>query len=96
MDAVRTTKDTYPEHPYSLAEWGAELGIASVLFVRAGIAGGALRGFTRHTSGIGVGLPLGRYGGMRWDRAAVASGLTDERWSFWVDPFAFARRRDAR
>jgi hypothetical protein len=67
---------------------GGELGLANILFLRLGRTRGELS-----TRGYGIGLPIGRFGGVRYDDASVDSALDfDYRaWSVWIDPLAIAR-----
>ena len=85
MDFVHTT---YLE-PHDLDDsWGAELSLANVVFGRIGRSG------LRHPWGLGVGLPLGRFGGARWDHSNLklqVDGVPDEKrdsWTVWLDPLA--------
>jgi len=88
MDFVHTTAF----FPHDLDDrWGVELSLANVVFGRIGRAG------DEHPWGIGAGLPLGRFGGARWDHSDRKRGdfgfgpLPDERrdsWTVWIDPLA--------
>jgi hypothetical protein len=68
------------EEPSSVRETrysGAELVLANVLFLRYGKVKDPDGGIDGHTWGIGVGIPIGDFAGIRWDHAEIpqASGL---------------------
>lgn len=84
MDFVR---DNSPGDGFN--GWGAELGLANVLFGRIG------REEEVHTWGLGAGVPIGRFAGVRWDHSYTTrfGGVPDERrdaWTVWLDPLALA------
>lgn len=67
--------------------WGAEVGLANVLFGRIGHIGSS------EAWGLGVGVPLGRFAAVRWDHVyrERIDGIPDERsnaWTVWMDPLA--------
>ena len=69
---------------------GGELGLAGVAFLRFGSQTGY------NSWGYGLGLPVGRFGGIRYDEAKLAeiSGrdpLTSHSWSVWADPVEMTR-----
>lgn len=71
----------------SLHEWGAELGLANILFGRIGRSGQS------NAWGLGAGIPLGRFAAVRWDHVyrERLDGVPDERsdaWTVWMDPLA--------
>ena len=70
--------------------WGGEMVLASVFFLRMGRDQAS-----RPTRGYGIALPLGGYGGMRYDRASVDGDLvrdvTFRGWRVWIDPLALTR-----
>ena len=83
---------------YRFEQWGAELGLAGVLFGRLGHSGSG--DAAQRSWGLGVALPLGRFGGASYDYAR--SNFTDDtlidhvtRSSFgvWLDPLAIWRAR---
>jgi hypothetical protein len=80
--------DYHPWNAQHLEAWGGELGVANVLFLRQGWrSGGGLS-----TWGFGVGLPVGSFGGVRYDQAYLEDIDFDYRaWSVWIDPVAIAR-----
>lgn len=73
-------------------DWGAELGLGGVLFARLGQTGSAQRSW-----GLGVALPIGRFGGASYDyaRTKQTNGLIDHvthnSFGVWVDPLAIWR-----
>jgi hypothetical protein len=70
-----------------LDSWGAELGLANMVYLRLGSDRA-----DRATHGYGIGLPVGRFGGFRYDDATVDGLDFDYRaWSVWLDPLAIAR-----
>ena len=77
--------------------WGAELGLAGLLFGRLGPRGSG--DAAQRSWGLGAALPLGRFGGASYDYALTkpANGLIDHitRNSFgvWLDPLAIWRAR---
>jgi hypothetical protein len=89
MDFVHTTRGVYSQ-PHDIDSWGAELGLANLIFGRIGRSGASNTDFVAHSWGIGVHVALGRYGGARWDRATVTrevlDDLTRDGWTVWVDP----------
>ncbi len=89
MDFIRTTQGEVGRS-HDVDGWGAELGMVNILAVRMGRSGSSASGYVSHTWGVSFGLPLGRYGGGRWDHANVTrDGLPDlkrDGWTLWLDP----------
>lgn len=81
MDFVHTT-----QLDDSFNGWGAELGLANVLFGRIG------REEQAHSWGIGAAVPLGPFAAVRWDHSyRMRLEVPDERrdaWTVWLDPLA--------
>jgi hypothetical protein len=78
---------------YDEKGWGWEVGFANVLYLREGKLEVPYGDIDGATTGWGLNLQAGSYGGFRYDYAKVpqARGLpTVERrtWSVWVDPVA--------
>jgi hypothetical protein len=75
--------------------WGAELGLAGLLFGRLGQRGSGDE--AQRSWGLGVALPLGRLGGASYDYARTTNGLIDHvtrnSFSVWLDPLAIWRAR---
>ena len=74
--------------------WGGELALANVFLLGAGVGSYPDVQLTTDSSGFGLGLPLGGWGGLRYDHAIPVtefSGITLERGSCWLDPVALAR-----
>ena len=71
-----------------LQRLGGEVGLANLVFLRLG-----QRSYDQSTSGYGIALPIGRFGGVRYDDATVknAFDLDYRAWSVWIDPLAIAR-----
>jgi hypothetical protein len=72
---------------------GWEVGFANLVYLRKGRVEVAYGDIDGETTGWGINLQAGRYGGFRYDAATVpqARGLpnVDRRsWSLWVDPVA--------
>jgi len=104
LDLVHTTQGTrWPADGagvlgaggYDEDSWGGELALANVLFARWG--GGRTDFDTaRHAWGLGLGLPLGSFGGFRYDHSDLdfGNGLAQVKrqgWSAWIDPGAIYR-----
>ncbi|HEY6865753.1 MAG TPA: hypothetical protein VI792_00755, partial [Candidatus Eisenbacteria bacterium] len=94
LDAEHTTKGVVVPGGHDIERLGTELGLANVAFARWGRArydGGS----TVDTWGFGIGLPLGRYGGYRYDHAVVPRpplpDLPRDSWTAWLDPVEIAR-----
>jgi len=95
----RTTSDAGEgSFSYRRAGTGLELSFANVFAIRAGGYEDRTGGIDDGTSGWSVGLPVGPWGGARFDHArfpqAADSGLDDlerEGWSVWIDPVAIWR-----
>ena len=72
--------------------WGGEVAFANILFLRTGKTVGGVT-----TRGWGLALPIGTWGGFRYDRASIDVDLLrdtrDRSWSAWIDPLAIARAR---
>ena len=85
-DARRVIREAAPDHDDR--QWGVELGLANLVVVRLGRdgAGDATRGY-------GLGVPIGRFGGFRYDRATVSNdlGITYRGWVAWLDPLELIR-----
>ncbi len=91
LDAVRFGQGTDSYH-----YWGAELGIANVAFARIGWNRPALSDYMQRTWGFGLGLPIGVYGGFRFDHAVLSrpdflGPFHRDSWSVWMDPVATYR-----
>lgn len=76
--------------------WGWELSLLNVLHLRRGHYEALWGDIDGDTEGWGVSVPLGRWGGVRYDEATVpqAEGLPTvdrEGWQVWVDVLAVAR-----
>lgn len=72
---------------------GAELGLANVAFLRFGKSRRTGQA-TGRASGYGLGLPIGRFAGLRYDHARIAwtDGLPETTlrgWSAWMNPLEF-------
>ncbi len=75
--------------------WGWELSLLNVLHVRQGHVEALYGDIDGDTSGWGISVPAGRWGGVRYDKATVpqAEGLPKverEGWQVWVDVLAVA------
>ena len=73
-----------------LRRWGGELALANVVFLRMGRDGAS-----RSTRGFGIALPVGAFGGVRYDDAQIEGDFVSEikyrAWSVWIDPVALTR-----
>lgn len=72
-----------------LSHLGGELGLGNVAFVRMGDGG-------RHVWGYGLGLPIGRLGGYRYDEARVPESdgfpaIKSHGWSVWMNLVEISR-----
>jgi hypothetical protein len=77
-------------------QWGAELGLAGVLFGRLGHSGSG--DAAQRSWGLGIALPLGRFGGASYDYArtnltndALIDHVTRNSFGVWLDPLAIWR-----
>ncbi len=78
--------------------WGWELSLLNVLHLRSGHVEALYGDIDGDTEGWGISVPVGRWGGFRYDQATVpqAEGLpTVDRdgWQVWVDVLAVAGRK---
>jgi hypothetical protein len=76
---------------------GLEIELANALALRGGHLDDRSRGVHGWSWGLGVGLPLGRLAGVRYDFASSPVIAGADRWrhhgvSMWLDPVAIARR----
>lgn len=77
---------------------GAELGLANIVFARLGRSRSERSSEVTDTWGIGLGLPLGEFGGFRYEHAHLTPRpgfgvLKPNSWTVWMDPVAVARLR---
>lgn len=78
--------------------WGWELSLLNVLHMRQGHAEALYGAIDGETSGWGLSLQAGRWGGIRYDKATVPQAeelptVEREGWQFWVDVLAIAGAR---
>ena len=95
FDADHLTPARASGHGRDTDHWGAELGLANVVFGRVGDVHGEQS--SNGTWGYGLALPVGRFGGFRFDHAVLrgAEGFGDTRrngWTLWLDPVGIWRK----